>query len=164
MHYLFEILDVDLLTRYPADITGVGVRVSFYVQAILTSMSLSSVSLSKFLRCRSVIVAYLPDTDADTSYWSMTATAFALFISALVLYGKGQLPLYLGISVSILLYMHSHSAFSILSWSYDPGALRNRVEDMSVDIERIHFLERRRQRVRMYPVRIIAGTFCGPRL
>ena len=40
----------------------------------------------------------------------MTITACALFISALVLYSKGELSLYQGILVSVLLYLHAYAA------------------------------------------------------
>lgn len=44
----------------------------------------------------------------------MTITAFALFVSALVLHANGQLSLYLGITVSILLYLHAYAAICVL--------------------------------------------------
>lgn len=54
------------------DITGLGLCLVFYIQGYIT-----------------VILANLPASGADVSasYWAMTMTAVALFISALVLNG-----------------------------------------------------------------------------
>ncbi|KAI0317595.1 hypothetical protein OF83DRAFT_1120457 [Amylostereum chailletii] len=78
------------------DISGIGVRVAFYAQASL-----------------SILLAQC-GVDRDASFWTMAVTTFALFISAFVLYGKGELILYDAIIVSILLYMHANAA----AWSH----------------------------------------------
>lgn len=61
-----------------------------------------------------VVLAHLPDSDVSGSYWSMTITAFALFISAIVLYTQHNLSLYQAILVSVLLYMHAYATLYCL--------------------------------------------------
>ncbi|EIM90726.1 uncharacterized protein STEHIDRAFT_152428 [Stereum hirsutum FP-91666 SS1] len=86
------------LLRDNPDITGIGVRVAFYVQAFLT-----------------LLLSYLPNvSDNNASYWSMTITAFALFVSALSLNHQDQLSLYLAISVSILLWLHAFATLLVM--------------------------------------------------
>jgi len=80
------------LTDNP-DISGLGVRLAFYIQAYLT-----------------IIITFLPDADVQASYWTMTITAFALFTSALALHSMDELSLYQGILVSVLLYLHAYAA------------------------------------------------------
>jgi hypothetical protein len=95
------------------DISGTGVRLAFYIQAFLTGSVLISNSNSPCCadnRCSLGVLAYTPKADVDASYWSMTITAFALFISATALHNMRQLSLYQGILVADLLYLHSYIA------------------------------------------------------
>lgn len=62
------------------------------------------------------MVAWLSETDSDihASYWTMTITAIALFVSAIVLLIKNGLPFFLALSVSILLWLHAFAALFVL--------------------------------------------------
>ncbi|EIM82534.1 uncharacterized protein STEHIDRAFT_149552 [Stereum hirsutum FP-91666 SS1] len=133
---------VACLLKDNADITGIGVRVSFYVQAILT-----------------VAIAWLTDTNVDASYWIMSITAFALFLSAFVLYFKGELSLYLGISVSILLYLHAYASLVVLCSSAYSMIQKMPLLVTNIDLERRRLGAVRKAFWRALPVLIMAIVF-----
>ncbi|KZP12447.1 hypothetical protein FIBSPDRAFT_936920 [Athelia psychrophila] len=79
------------------DISGVGVRVTFYAQSILI-----------------VLASALPDADITGSYWALTLTTFSLLISALIEATKSNLSLYNAMLVSYLCTLHVIASGSLL--------------------------------------------------
>ncbi|KZT38008.1 hypothetical protein SISSUDRAFT_1047729 [Sistotremastrum suecicum HHB10207 ss-3] len=123
------------------DITGLGVRLAFYIQAYIT-----------------VILANLPGADVNGSYWAMTMTAVALFISALVLSGSQNLSLFHAILISVLLFLHSYAAaFSM--WAASPFGVNRAPESVKTPRE----MERHvwKFQYKSVPVFLIATTFTG---
>jgi hypothetical protein len=57
-----------------------------------------------------VVVANIPGADVTGSYWTMTITAFALFVSGLRQLAAGTLTLYTGLIIFLLLYMHAYAS------------------------------------------------------
>ncbi|KZP12449.1 hypothetical protein FIBSPDRAFT_898203 [Athelia psychrophila] len=79
------------------DISGVGIRVTFYVQSFLT-----------------VLACGLPGTDTDGSFWALAFTTFSLLISAIIEANKNNLSLYNAILISYLCALHAYASESLL--------------------------------------------------
>ncbi|KAJ3829853.1 hypothetical protein F5880DRAFT_1519691 [Lentinula raphanica] len=80
-----------------SDISGIGVRSSFYAQSFL------------------LVILVDRSTDASTSLWTFTATSFGLTIAALVQYVKQQLSLLEALQVSNLVWMANFGIFVALA-------------------------------------------------
>ncbi|KAI0314836.1 hypothetical protein OF83DRAFT_1174400 [Amylostereum chailletii] len=120
------------------DISGIGVRLSFYIQAFFT-----------------MVLAYIPGASSDASYWSMTITAFALFASALALYGQDDLYLHEAILISILLYLHAYAAVLCVMPLFSDSDLHHGVLYTNAQLI-VHF---GRAMLRMMPVLLAATVF-----
>lgn len=103
------------------DLTGIGIRVSFYIQVLMAHF-----------------IAYLPDSETDASYWTMTTTAVALFISGLVLNSAQNLSLFHGILISFLLSLHAGAAFN----SVTSASFHHKPQDEPSELAHQHFLAR----------------------
>ncbi|KAJ7679021.1 hypothetical protein DFH06DRAFT_503576 [Mycena polygramma] len=76
------------------DISGLGVRISFYVQTIALGRSLE---------------------EALNSVWTLLGTSFGLTVSALVTAGRAELPLYQAIIVTDLVWLANWAIFTALA-------------------------------------------------
>lgn len=120
------------------DISGIGVRYSFYIQAFLT-----------------VLIAYLPGADVAGSYLAMSVTSWALWISGLVLLVQNELSEYQGVLISILLFIHGFAAASCLYAADEPG------EDALTDaIRSIRQLEH--AHIGLTPIRLLQQLIQSP--
>ncbi|KZP12440.1 hypothetical protein FIBSPDRAFT_936916 [Athelia psychrophila] len=84
-----------------SDISGIGVRVTFYAQSILI-----------------VLAAALPNTlrsDVTASFWALALTTFSLLISALIEAATNNLSLYNAILVSYLCTLHVMASDALLA-------------------------------------------------
>ncbi|KAJ6507925.1 hypothetical protein C8R47DRAFT_62350 [Mycena vitilis] len=80
------------------DISGLGVRISFYVQTIAL-----------------VLLAGRSLEEALNSVWTLLGTSFGLTVSALVTAGRAELPLYQAIIVTDLVWLANWAIFTALA-------------------------------------------------
>ncbi|KAF7304380.1 F-box domain-containing protein [Mycena chlorophos] len=80
------------------DISGLGVRISFYLQTLAL-----------------VLLAGRSLEEALSSVWTLLGTSFGLAISALVTASQGQLPLYQAIIVTDLIWLANFAIFMALA-------------------------------------------------
>ncbi|KAJ3998539.1 hypothetical protein F5050DRAFT_1805882 [Lentinula boryana] len=80
-----------------SDISGIGVRGSFYLQSFL------------------LVILVDRSTDASTSLWTFTAASFGLTIAAVIQYAKQQLTLLEALQVSNLVWLANFGIFVALA-------------------------------------------------
>ncbi|KAJ3984823.1 hypothetical protein F5890DRAFT_1243744 [Lentinula detonsa] len=80
-----------------SDISGIGVRSSFYLQSFL------------------LVILVDRSTDASTSLWTFTAASFGLTIAAVIQYAKQQLTLLEALQVSNLVWLANFGIFVALA-------------------------------------------------
>ncbi|KAJ4485804.1 hypothetical protein J3R30DRAFT_1410683 [Lentinula aciculospora] len=80
-----------------SDISGIGVRSSFYLQSFL------------------LVILVDRSTDASTSLWTFTAASFGLTIAAVIQYAKQQLSLLEALQVSNLVWLANFGIFVALA-------------------------------------------------
>ncbi|KAJ3928814.1 MAG: hypothetical protein NXY57DRAFT_1019376 [Lentinula lateritia] len=91
-------LDVPSACRISdSDISGIGVRSSFYLQSFL------------------LVILVDRSTDASTSLWTFTAASFGLTIAAVMQYAKQQLSLLEALQVSNLVWLANLGIFVALA-------------------------------------------------
>lgn len=89
------------------DISGIGVRISFYIQIFLTSIH-PTFSIYRITDVDAGLIVYISPEEATSAVWTYLSSSLGLMIAAICEARAGTLTLYQAIEVYYLLWCVSH--------------------------------------------------------